>query len=147
MTHANLFATYKSKQLHISNRMHVKYAADCIARGEIIISAFNGVFGIFGDADRKEVVNKILNAKDRPLDKGLVLVTPPELLHEHVDMQSAALSKYYSLENIVQLYHNVHAIGIILPAAISSAPSSLVKNQTILNIWTEYSQHQYIRQL
>jgi L-threonylcarbamoyladenylate synthase len=136
----------KTKRLDIRNSDHIAYAARLIAQGEVIVAGFNGVFGIFGDADNKQAAEKIYHVKNRPLDRNLILVSPPEFLHEHVDT-SAPLFTRHSLEQMQQLYRQLHALGAILPARPASAPPFLVVNNTILNIWTEYNPHQPIRQL
>ena len=44
--------------LNISNFEHIEKVGELIAQGEIVIAGFNGVFGIFGDADRLEAAKK-----------------------------------------------------------------------------------------
>jgi tRNA A37 threonylcarbamoyladenosine synthetase subunit TsaC/SUA5/YrdC len=137
---------YITKYLNITNPMHIEQATELINQGEIIVAGFNGLFGIFGDANRLDVANKIFMVKNRPQDKNLILVCPPEFLHEHVNLEAIPFQSY-SIEKIKRLYQEAFAIGLILPAAIPGAPAHLVKNGTILNIWTEYLPHQPIRQL
>ncbi|RMG23150.1 MAG: hypothetical protein D6732_25000, partial [Methanobacteriota archaeon] len=131
---------------NITNLEHIENASELISQGEIIIAGFNGVFGIFGDADCPEAIAKILEAKNRPVDKNLILVSPPEFLYEHLNL-SATVFQYHPLEKIKQLYQEIHALGMILPAAVPGAPYHLVREGTILNIWTEYPPHQPIRKL
>lgn len=131
--------------IHINNIEHLRYASDLISQGEIVVAGFNGIYGIFGDADNIAAAEKILKVKERPTDKNLILVSPPEFLSEFIDTD-AAIFTYHSLSRIQQLYREVHALGVILPAS-TSAPSHLVKNGAILNIWTEYLPFQPFRKL
>lgn len=135
-----------SRILSISVPEHIDRAGELIAEGKIIAAAFNGVFGLFGDADCPTASEKILKIKERPENKNLILVTAPELLHEHLDLTADAF-QHHPLEKLQQLYRETHALGMILPAAVPGAPPHLVRNGTIVNIWTEYPPHQAIRQL
>jgi len=136
-----------SRLLQIANPDHLALAAQEIAYGAIVVAGFNGIFVLLGDADNPAVGDRIAAAKGRRRDKGLALVCPPEHLHEHVDMDSAALRNHHSFQKILQLYRTAHAIGAILPAAVPGAPAHIVQAGTVLNVWTEYPPHQPIRQL
>ena len=80
--------------LHIFNPNDLEHVANLIVEGQIIIIAFNGVYGIFGDADNEDVAKKILEIKCRPQDKNLVLVCLPEYLNEFVDENCHTLERY-----------------------------------------------------
>ena len=136
-----------NQQLQMTNPDHLRLAAAHIARGEIIVMPFNGIFVIVGDADNPEVPDKIAAAKGRPPVKGVALVCPPEYLAEHIDLDATTLREHHSFAQILQLYQTVHAIGAILPAAVPGAPTHVVQAGTILNVWSEYLPHQPIRQL
>ena len=138
--------SHMSRLLNISAPAHIEQAAEIIAQGGVIAAAFNGVFGLFGDADCPAAATKILEIKNRPEEKNLILVTAPEFLHEHLDLTANAF-QYHPLEKLQRLYRETHALGMILPAAVPGAPHHLVRNGTVVNIWTEYPPYQAIRQL
>lgn len=122
-----------AEELRAYSEDHLKKTAEVIAQGGITVVAFNGVYGIFGDADNPLATEKIHEAKDRPIDKKLILVSDPNHLDEHVDFSMCS----YSLDQIANLQRSLHALGIILPAS-NKAPKNLVVNDTVLSIWTEY---------
>jgi tRNA A37 threonylcarbamoyladenosine synthetase subunit TsaC/SUA5/YrdC len=122
-------------------------AADALCNGQVIVSAFNGIFVLVGDADDPGVPEKIATAKRRPQAKGVALVCPPEFLTEHVALQADVLQSVYSFERIQDLYRSVHALGLILPAAMPGAPPHVVQAGTILNVWTEQQPESPLRQL
>jgi L-threonylcarbamoyladenylate synthase len=136
-----------AQQCSFAHRAHLEQAAEYLTDGEIIVAGFHGVFGIFGNADSPEAAERIFQAKQRPKDKGLILVCPPEYIGEFVDRDAPACQCWYTLEQIQQLLSAVHALGVILPAAPAGAPSHLVKNHTILTIWTEYPPYHPFRHL
>jgi L-threonylcarbamoyladenylate synthase len=135
-----------SQLLSISNTSNLEYAAKMIAQGNIVAAAFNGIFGLFGDADAPEAMSKIIDIKERPENKNLILVSAPEFLPEHLDLAAPAFH-FHPLDKLQQLYRDVHALGMRLPAAIPGAPPHLVLSKSIVNIWTEYPPHYAIRQL
>src|SRR5581483_6432982 len=69
---------------------HLSRAAKIIMGGGIIGFPFNGVFGLFGDADHPEAAAAIFAAKNRPNDKNLILVCPPEHVGEFCDLARLA---------------------------------------------------------
>ena len=119
-------------------------AADALAAGELVVFPFNGIFVIVGDADDPAVPEKIAIAKQRPKAKGVALVCPPEALSEHV---APAAKLGWPLSLVQELYRAVHAVGVILPAASSSAPAHVVQAATILNVWTEQQPRSPLREL
>lgn len=122
--------------LNAHQETDIKEVAAIIKKGGIVAFPFNGIYGLFGDADNARAAQKIIVAKNRPKDKKLILVSPPEYIHEHVDLNKF----HHKKENLISLWKNIHALGIILPAA-KTAPKHLVINEeidTILTIWTEY---------
>lgn len=117
---------------------HLRQTAEIIKAGQIVAFPFNGIFGLFGDIDSPSVVEAIIEAKNRSKDrKFIAVVTPERFLDEHVDFTRIPHEK----DNILKLWSNIHALGIILPAS-EGAPSHLIVGEgneaTILNIWTEY---------
>jgi L-threonylcarbamoyladenylate synthase len=124
----------------------VARAADAIARGEIVVIPFNGVFVLVGDADDRDVPEKIAVAKQRPQTKGVALVCPPELLAEHVTLDRPTRTPG-RLSRIQALYGTVHAVGVILPAAYPGPPLHVVQAGTILNVWTEQRPTSPLREL
>ena len=125
-----------AERLLATDKLHLQRTAEILVEGGIVVMAFNGVYGIFGDADNPEVVKRIIDAKNRPPDKKLILVAAPEDLPEHVDFEKSP----FSHQQIVQLQREVHALGVILPAS-KNAPQHLVvkgETDTILSVWTEY---------
>ena len=122
-------------------------AADALLAGKIIVSAYNGIFVLLGDADDPSVPEKIAAAKERPRAKGVALVCPPELLAEHVELDAPVLQTTYPFEQIKALCRTLHALGVILPAAVPGAPPHVVQAGTILNVWTEQPPSSPLRQL
>lgn len=127
-------------QLSANHKGDLKKAAEIIRAGKIIAFPFNGIFGLFGDIDRVKAANLILRAKSRPPDRKLIQVCLPE----EVDGKLADLSKVpHDKQRIVNLWKEVHALGLILPAA-SKAPRHLIVEDTVLVIWTEYAPLRYM---
>lgn len=123
--------------LDTNSESDIKKVAQVIKKGGIVAFPFNGIYGLFGDADNSRAANKIIIAKNRPKDKKLILVSLPEYIHEHIDLNKLQ----YEREKLINLWKNIHALGVILPAA-KTAPKHLVINEeidTILTIWTEYA--------
>ncbi|MDQ3893472.1 MAG: hypothetical protein M3292_02225, partial [Actinomycetota bacterium] len=85
------------------------------------MTAFNGIFVLVGDADEQNVAQKVAGAKERPRAKGVALVCPPEFLAEHVALNSLVLQTTSPLARIEALYRSVHAVGLILAAALPGA--------------------------
>ena len=122
-------------------------AVEQLIRGEIIASGFNGIFVLLGDADEPSVPDKVAAAKGRPQAKGVALVCAPEFLGEHVDRETRALRYDYPLERVQALQRELHALGVILPAAMAGAPFHVVQSRTILNVWTEQPPDAPLRRL
>jgi L-threonylcarbamoyladenylate synthase len=122
----------------------VSQAADALAAGEIVVFPFNGIFVLVGDADDPGVPGQIAHAKQRPAAKGVALVCPPELLGEHVAPDGMT---HCSLSQVQELQRALHAIGVILPAALPGAPSHVVQDGTILNVWTDQRPESPLREL
>ncbi len=122
-----------AEKLSMQNDEHLVIAAGIINEGGIGAIGFNGPYGLFGHAHRPEVAEKIHVAKNRPLDRKLILTAAPEDLGEYVDLKAC----HYSLDQMVELQKRVHALGLRLPAS-EDAPGHLVLDGTIVNIWTEY---------
>jgi tRNA A37 threonylcarbamoyladenosine synthetase subunit TsaC/SUA5/YrdC len=122
------------------------HAAEALAAGEIIVSAYNGIFVLLGDADDPRAPGKIAEVKERPRAKGVALVCPPELLAEHVALDAPVLRTAYRFDAVVALWKSVHALGVILPAG-PGAPAHVVQAGTILNVWTEEPPLSPLRQL
>lgn len=119
------------------NSEHTDFAAKLLIENGVGIIAFNGIYGLFTNVDNKPANDRILQIKNRPNDKNLVLVSAPEHLNEHVDFEQT----YYSHEQVAQLQQYLHALGVILPAG-NGAPSHITSRRneqsTVLSIWTEY---------
>lgn len=124
-------------RLSVESLEHIGLAAKLLKENKIGIIAFNGIYGLFTNADDEIANNKILEIKNRPTDKNLILVSAPEHLDEHVDFNRS----HYPHEKVIQLQRSLHALGVILPAG-NGAPSHITlandKQATILSIWTEY---------
>lgn len=123
-------------RLSASEKKHLEMAAEIIRDGGVVALPFNGIFGLFGDVDKKEVADKIIIAKNRPKDRKLIVVSAPEYIGEHVDLSKNGLSH----QNIVSLWKDIHALGIIFHASTRAPYHLVVRDQidTILSIWTEY---------
>jgi tRNA A37 threonylcarbamoyladenosine synthetase subunit TsaC/SUA5/YrdC len=122
-------------------------AADKLVRGEIIASAFNGIYVLLGDADDPSVPEKVASAKGRPQAKGVALVCPPEFFGEHIDLETAVLRENYPFRQVQALLRALHALGVILPAATPGAPTHVVQSGTVLNVWTEQPPSSPLRHL
>jgi tRNA A37 threonylcarbamoyladenosine synthetase subunit TsaC/SUA5/YrdC len=122
-------------------------AVESILDGEVIVMAFNGIYALVGDADDPGVPEKIAAAKERPRAKGVALVCPPEFLTEHVAIEAPVLRTTYAFAQIQALQAAVHALGVILPAALPGAPPHVVQRGTILNVWTEERPASPLREL
>lgn len=133
--------------LQLTEPAHRAQAVDALIDGHIIITAFNGIYVLVGDADDPTVPQKIATAKQRPQSKGVALVCPPEFLAEHVALYARVLQTVYPFAQLQALYRAVHALGLILPAAVPGAPPHVVQDGTILNVWTEQPPESPIRQL
>jgi tRNA A37 threonylcarbamoyladenosine synthetase subunit TsaC/SUA5/YrdC len=133
--------------LHLPEAGHRSRAVEALLHGEIMVVAFNGIFVLVGDADDPTVPGKIATAKGRPRAKGVALVCPPDVLGEHIALDDPLLRSVYPLERIQALYGAVHALGLILPAALPGAPQHVVQAGTILNVWTEQWPESPLRQL
>ena len=134
--------------LHLGEPADRVRAVQQLLGGQLIASAFNGIYVLLGDADDPSVPAKVASAKRRPQAKGLALVCPPELLGEHVDLQTpAALGQADRLAQVQALQRGLHALGVILPAAMPGAPAHVVQAGTILNVWTEHPPKAPLRQL
>jgi L-threonylcarbamoyladenylate synthase len=135
----------QTSYLKVGNIEHLNYAAELIASGEIVAFEFYGHYAFLGDADQEQAAHKIFKVKNRPLSQTLSLACPPEYLHEQVNLEMIA--QYHSFEKIKQLYREIHSLGIILPAAIPGAPTYLIQEGTIHNVWTEYPPLYPVRRL
>lgn len=133
--------------LRLREPEHRSRGVQALLHGQIMVVAFNGIFVLAGDADDPAVPKKIAAAKGRSQAKGVALVCPPEFLAEHVVLNTPPLSSLYSLERIQELYRSVHALGLILPAAVPGAPPHVIQHGTILNVWTEQRPESPLRQL
>jgi tRNA A37 threonylcarbamoyladenosine synthetase subunit TsaC/SUA5/YrdC len=102
---------------------------------------------LLGDADDPSVAAKVASAKRRPQAKGLALVCPPEFLGEHVNLDTPPLDEDDRFVRVQALQRRLHALGVILPAAMPGAPAHVVQAGTILNVWTEQPPTAPLRQL
>ncbi|MDQ3876697.1 MAG: Sua5/YciO/YrdC/YwlC family protein [Actinomycetota bacterium] len=137
----------RSDILRLTDPAHRARAVDALIQGEIVVTAFNGIFVLVGDADEPTVAEKVAAAKKRPQARGVALVCPPEFLPEHVALDAPALQVTYPLARIEALWRSVHAVGLILPAALPGAPPHVVQDGTVLNVWTEERPASPLRQL
>jgi tRNA A37 threonylcarbamoyladenosine synthetase subunit TsaC/SUA5/YrdC len=126
-----------SEILHLGEHADRIRAVEQLLRGELIASGFNGIYVLLGDADNPSVPAKVAWAKRRPQAKGVALVCPPEFLGEHVNLDMSALGEDDPLARVQALQRRLHALGVILPAAMPGAPGHVVQSGTILNVWTE----------
>lgn len=136
-----------SEILSITDPAHRTRAVEALIGGEVIVAGYNGIFVLVGDADDPSVPEKIAAVKGRPNAKGVALVCPPELLGEHIAVADPLLQTVYPLDRVLALYGAVHALGLILPAALPGAPRHVVQAGTILNVWTEERPESPLRQL
>lgn len=127
-----------AEKLSVGEDSHLRQTVNIIKAGQIVAFPFNGIFGLFGDIDQPSIVDAIIKAKNRPEDRKFIAVVIPELfLDEYVDLTRTP----HKRDNILELWSNIHALGIILPASEGAPPHLIVgegNEATILNIWTEY---------
>lgn len=125
-----------AERLDASNEQHLRRVAEVIKAGGIVAFPFNGIFGLFGDADNEEAAEKIINAKNRPKDKKLILVPDLGHIEELVDLRKVN----FPVDRILSLWRSIHALGLILPAATTAPGHLVIKDEidTVLPIWTEY---------
>lgn len=128
--------TYAPRLL-ASDMEHLRRVAEIIRDGGIVAFPFNGIFGLFGDIDNLHAAEAMIEAKGRPRDRKLIAVSTPETIDQHADLDRIGHLKH----NLVALWKDIHALGIILPAS-TYAPYHLTVGEgldrTILTIWTEY---------
>ena len=136
-----------SEALHLDEPADRVRAVEQLISGEIIVSGFNGIYVLLGDADNPRVPEKVASVKRRPQAKGVALVCPPEFLGEFVDLDAPALREDYPFARVQALQRELHALGVILPAAMSDAPAHITQSGTILNVWTECPPEAPLRQL
>jgi tRNA A37 threonylcarbamoyladenosine synthetase subunit TsaC/SUA5/YrdC len=136
-----------SETLHLDEPADRVRAVEQLISGEIIVSGFNGIYVLLGDADNPRVPEKVASVKRRPQAKGVALVCPPEFLGEFVDLDAPALREDYPFARVQALQRELHALGVILPAAMSDAPAHITQSGTILNVWTECPPEAPLRQL
>lgn len=135
----------KAEHFQANDISHLRRTAEIIHEGGIVAFPFNGIFGLFGDIDRIEVTELIHEAKDRPHDKKLIQVCLPEYINELADFSRTPFEE----EQVIRLWKNVHALGLILHAG-TTAPFHLVikedgpETATVLPIWTEYDPLRYM---
>jgi tRNA A37 threonylcarbamoyladenosine synthetase subunit TsaC/SUA5/YrdC len=136
-----------SEILHLDEPADRVRAVQQLLGGQLIASGFNGIYVLLGDADDPTVPTKVAWAKRRPQAKGVALVCPPEFLGEHVNLDTPALGRHLPLARVQALQRRLHALGVILPAAMPGAPGHVVQAGTILNVWTEQPPTAPLRQL
>lgn len=127
-----------AERLQASEPSDLRRTAEIIKAGGIVAFPFNGVFGLFGDVDNIAAAEDIIVAKNRPRDKKLILVHLPEEVDQYADLSKII----YKREDIISLWRDVHALGIIFPASTHSPYHLTVgegMDRTILSIWTEFS--------
>ncbi|MEM7095078.1 MAG: Sua5/YciO/YrdC/YwlC family protein [Actinomycetota bacterium] len=112
-------------------------AADHIAVGGVVGFFFNGAYALLGDADRPDAADEIFRLKQRPRAQTLSLVTDPRFWGDFIDLDAPALARF-PLDRVAELHVRLHALGIIYPADPLAAPTQLVQDATILNVWTRY---------
>lgn len=100
-----------------------EHALEVLVSGGVIAYPTEGVFGVGCDPDNPEAINKLLEIKKRPANKGLILIAASyEQLLPYVD--ESALSKQ-QLEHILNTWPG--PFTWVMPA--SSKTSSLVSGQ------------------
>lgn len=133
--------------LQLAEPAHRARAVEVLLHGQIIVTAFNGLFVLVGDADDPTVLPQLATAKQRPRAKGGALVCPPEFVAEHSLPPAQLRHLADPFAPIQAVYQAVHALGLILPAAEPGAPPHVVQAGTILNVWTEQPPACPLRQL
>ncbi|MEM7112725.1 MAG: Sua5/YciO/YrdC/YwlC family protein [Chloroflexota bacterium] len=126
-----------TRVLDIGDLQALEKTADLLAAGELIIVYFNGTYAFLCDADQIAPAEKLFALKKRPLTQTLALVADPSHLPDFVDQTHPAFVRFPPAQAIT-LQQQVHALGIIYPANVATAPPDIVQAGTILNVWTEY---------
>src|SRR5262245_53522690 len=112
-------------------------AAVILIRGGIVALPFNGTFALFGDVEQPHVYSRIMVAKGRLADQRLAQVCLPEHARELVDFNVTAAPE----RKIAALWHEVHSLGLILPANRRGGVTVQERGPTdgtVLVVWTEY---------
>src|SRR5579883_1014624 len=73
----------------IEDPKSIDVTAQLLLQNKVGVIAFNGIYGLFTNADNEAANNRILQIKNRPQDKNLVMVSTPEHLDEHIDFTKA----------------------------------------------------------
>lgn len=133
-----------AEKLNAGNPAHLDRTVDIILHGGTAVVDFNGVYGVFANADIVAAAERIVQAKVRPQDKKLVSVPLPEHIDEMADLEKSGVKK----KNIEDLLRGIHALGVIFYAA-TTAPYHLVQRRddgesTTLSIYTEHKPVRYI---
>jgi L-threonylcarbamoyladenylate synthase len=109
------------------NSLHLKRAVQCCEKGGVIAYPTEAVFGLGCLPLLKESVTKILQLKDRPVEKGLILVASDiEQLHEFVD--------FNEIENTQVIYESWPGPVTWLIPAKSPTPDWLTGKHTTLAV-------------
>lgn len=126
----------RTKIVDVANPDSFYLTADLLAAGELIVFYFQGTYAFLCDCDAHVPAEKIFQIKKRPREKGLSLVVDPDALPEFVDLSHPAFESF-PLKKSIDLQRSLHSLGIVFPAG-PHAPADLVKDGTILNVWTEF---------
>lgn len=132
---------YKKRAIRLNSQKKedLHKAAEIIKSGGIVAFPFNGIYGLFGDVDNKQAAQKIYKAKNRPLDKKLIMVASPEILGDYANIGHLTVP----YDDIVNFWKEIHALGVILPSQ-DTMPVTIENDGTILTIWTEYAPLRYL---
>ncbi len=124
--------------IEAKDRGGLRKVAEALRGGAVGALPFNGVWGLFARIEDKDAAQRIMTIKGRPDSKGLVATTLPEFVQEIADTRKLPESL-----DLTKLWKDIHALGVILPAA-DTAPAHLTVNKTVLTIWTEYQPLRHI---
>ncbi len=123
----------KAHKLNAFKMEDISKAVDIIMHDGIIAFPFNGIYGLFGNVKSKRAAEKIYRAKNRPKDKKLIVVTPPEFITQYAKIDHLP----FPHKELTSFWKEIHALGIILPSN-DLLPVTIENDGTILTIWTEY---------
>jgi L-threonylcarbamoyladenylate synthase len=130
-------STVMTEMLLPDSERALSKAAHILRGGGVIVSPFRGPLALICDADSQSAVNKIIDIKERPLDKKTIMIVPPEGLDQFVDRGRLP----HDLGTVKRVWQHVHALGLILPAS-DQVPEYLVSHAedgpTVANIYTRY---------
>ncbi len=112
--------------IDITDSDAITQAAAALAAGGLILYPTGCIYALFARADSQQAVERLRRVKNRPLQQGVSLVVPPEVLPQYADVGRWLVNE---LRHIYQW-----PVGLLFPA-LPSVPSTVVIDGKVLNLW------------